>query len=444
MAVAVKNSPETDTSSAFDRMPVVSLVGVVYVLSSLAIVFGLLPYLWWQMWGSVFGNTNTFASGTLLGMLMLTAFTGLVVLGGQLLGPKAPPGVRAGIFTGLVGLVLVVGLTRWISVWAEHFCYFENLFGSAGKIVGVTVTTVAGLGLLLLFLRWFFRPSTEKWMGAFEEQGWFSSTSFKKNQGMRVRRGTIIGLMLLFGSGVYTLVNHKTLDQGPANWDLNIPFTGTVEVTKKDAGDALPLLEEHYPDWASAAEDKPLVIDRYQLREINKRLNPEIFVKIDYRGEPSASFTSFPFKDGQIVTKAEYEEAKKTAEKERLPVPQAVPPKPAPEEASFASITVLPSVVYTVPLLLLGLSVWFSWRVVNLPGFADFLIATEAELNKVLWTTRKRLYQDTIVVLITVALLAGYLFAMDQVWGNVLSWRPVGVIVFSKVKADKNPEQKPW
>lgn len=94
MAVAVKNSPETSTSSAFDRMPVVSLVGVVYVLSSLAIVFGLLPYLWWQMWGSVFGTTNTFASGTLLGMLMLAAFTGLVVLGGQLLGPKAPTGVR--------------------------------------------------------------------------------------------------------------------------------------------------------------------------------------------------------------------------------------------------------------------------------------------------------------------------------------------------------------
>ena len=59
-----------------------------------------------------------------------------------------------------------------------------------------------------------------------------------------------------------------------------------------------------------------------------------------------------------------------------------------------------------MPLLLLALSLWLAWRMVNLPPFADFLIATEAELNKVSWTTQQRLVQDTIVVLITTFLLA--------------------------------------
>ena len=75
-----------------------------------------------------------------------------------------------------------------------------------------------------------------------------------------------------------------------------------------------------------------------------------------------------------------------------------------------------PHVQFTVPLLILAGSIWLAWRVVNLPVFADFLIATEAELNKVSWTTRKRLVQDTIVVLVTVVLMAVFLFAMDLVW----------------------------
>src|SRR5262249_28363722 len=83
---------------------------------------------------------------------------------------------------------------------------------------------------------------------------------------------------------------------------------------------------------------------------------------------------------------------------------------------------------FTVPLLLLAVSLWLAWRVVNMPSFADFLIATEAELNKVSWTTQKRLVQDTIVVLVTVVLLAVFLFSMDWTWKVVLSWRPIGVL----------------
>ncbi len=113
---------------------------------------------------------------------------------------------------------------------------------------------------------------------------------------------------------------------------------------------------------------------------------------------------------------------------------------------AYAALPLLPDLRYTLPLLVIALTLWAGWRIVNMPAFADFLIATEAELNKVSWTTRKRLYQDTIVVLVTVLLMAVYLFAMDQAWTHLLSWRQIGVIVVPEDKADanKSTDQKPW
>src|SRR5262249_54145617 len=109
------------------------------------------------------------------------------------------------------------------------------------------------------------------------------------------------------------------------------------------------------------------------------------------------------------------------------------------------AIPLLPDVRYTVPLVLLGLLLWVSWRIINWPVFADFLIATEAEMNKVSWTTRRRLFQDTIVVLVTVFLLTLFLFVVDVVWIKVLSWRPISVLVVDIQEArQKMNEQAQW
>jgi preprotein translocase SecE subunit len=78
-------------------------------------------------------------------------------------------------------------------------------------------------------------------------------------------------------------------------------------------------------------------------------------------------------------------------------------------------------ITLTMPVVLFALACWFSWRLVNWPVFADFLIATEAEMNKVSWTTRKRLYQDTIVVLTTVLLMTVFLFVIDILWIKILT-----------------------
>jgi preprotein translocase subunit SecE len=40
---------------------------------------------------------------------------------------------------------------------------------------------------------------------------------------------------------------------------------------------------------------------------------------------------------------------------------------------------------YVLPFVLLVAGLWIGYRAVNLPTFADFLIAVEAEMNKVSW-----------------------------------------------------------
>ncbi len=59
---------------------------------------------------------------------------------------------------------------------------------------------------------------------------------------------------------------------------------------------------------------------------------------------------------------------------------------------------------------------WMSYRLVNVPRFADFLIAVEAEMNKVSWPTRGELFRASVVVLVTIFALAVVLFGFDFVW----------------------------
>ncbi|MEN6457434.1 MAG: preprotein translocase subunit SecE [Thermoguttaceae bacterium] len=66
---------------------------------------------------------------------------------------------------------------------------------------------------------------------------------------------------------------------------------------------------------------------------------------------------------------------------------------------------------------LLLVTLWVCFRVVNLPAFADFLIAVEAEMNKVSWPTRHELFRASLVVLVLIFSLAIVLFGLDAFWG---------------------------
>ncbi len=71
---------------------------------------------------------------------------------------------------------------------------------------------------------------------------------------------------------------------------------------------------------------------------------------------------------------------------------------------------------------------WIIFRIAHYPPFVEFLIATEAEMNKVSWTSRDDLYRATTVVLVTVTLMAVFLFGVDWLWSFLLQM--LGVLKF--------------
>ncbi len=73
-----------------------------------------------------------------------------------------------------------------------------------------------------------------------------------------------------------------------------------------------------------------------------------------------------------------------------------------------------------VPGVLLLVGLWLSFRLVNLPAFADFLIAVEAEMNKVSWPTRGELFRSSVVVIMLIFLLGFVLYGYDVTWQLLL------------------------
>ena len=57
-----------------------------------------------------------------------------------------------------------------------------------------------------------------------------------------------------------------------------------------------------------------------------------------------------------------------------------------------------------------------------MPTFADFLIAVEAEMNKVSWPSRGELFRASIVVMLVIFVLAAVLFGFDVMWEFLLGW----------------------
>jgi len=310
MAVA-----ETPTSAPVTQQPqqslaVSALLGALYIFFSFGLVFSGLPTIWREI--GMYTFMHEFLGQALLLVVTVPLAVALVLFGWRLLGDHPQRGVRSGA---AIGALLIFG-TLLVSLLVL------NLLAPQGMEVAVQVGVALVVAAVLLYcIYWLFtRPAFGVLLGRLEDNGWFELTSFKGNQGIRVRRGTVVGILVLVICGLWVLITHGTLRGG--NWEIPLPFLG--------AGRTLPIL-----------------------------FNLNI----------------------------------------------------------------------TVPLLILAVAIWFAWRIVNWPPFADFLIATEAEMNKVSWTTRKRLVQDTIVVLVTVFLFTVFLFVVDILWVWILSSQPVRVLL---------------
>jgi preprotein translocase subunit SecE len=70
---------------------------------------------------------------------------------------------------------------------------------------------------------------------------------------------------------------------------------------------------------------------------------------------------------------------------------------------------------YGVSLAILGAGLWASFRVVQMPAFADFLISVEGEMNKVSWPSRGELFRASMVVMGVIFFMAGLLYFYDLI-----------------------------
>ncbi len=80
---------------------------------------------------------------------------------------------------------------------------------------------------------------------------------------------------------------------------------------------------------------------------------------------------------------------------------------------------------YGIPVLMCALGAYGIYRLVNMQRFADFLIATEGEMKKVSWSSRRELVGSTAVVLVTVMILAAFIYLIDMLWTHGFMWLQV-------------------
>jgi preprotein translocase SecE subunit len=331
MAMAVKSGPSSIATRTFNRLAIGSLAGALYVLATIAIVFYLVPAIWHQVLSpAISSRPDSPVDAALLWLVDLGVLAGLLYGGVKLIGHRQVPGLRVGIVLAVIGFYLLGILALGIGG------LLERSFGAV-PAVGVAVTLVIWLGLLGIGGAFYFRKGFENALIRIEDQGWLSMTSYKASQGTRMRRGTMLCVLLLVGCGVYTMLSRGTL--------------------RTAAGDA----------WT----------------------------------------VSVPFTNG-------------------------------------AKLTILNDVQFSLPILVAAFGLWLAFRLVNNPMFADFLIATEAEMNKVSWVTRRRLYQDTIVVLVTVLLLTLFMFVVDVAWFKFLAWDPIRVIIVPSEQSGKTLGPQDW
>ena len=81
-----------------------------------------------------------------------------------------------------------------------------------------------------------------------------------------------------------------------------------------------------------------------------------------------------------------------------------------------------PAAVMMVVGLFVAIFALVVYRILNRPKVVEFLIATDAEMKKVNWTTRKELIGSTKIVIVFIILIAMILFVYDTVFAQLFHW----------------------
>jgi len=83
---------------------------------------------------------------------------------------------------------------------------------------------------------------------------------------------------------------------------------------------------------------------------------------------------------------------------------------------------------YAIPTVVwLGVAALVLW-LANRPASADFLIATESEMKKVSWSSRKEIIGSTKVVIIFMVVIASILFGVDFMFVALFKWLHISAV----------------
>ena len=236
MATAVETGSEPRTPSPPMSLPIASLLGAVYVVAAVAGVFYAVPTIWKDSISPLFGGF-TFVNVAVRLAVQLTVAGGLIWFGRKLLGDTPPKGIRGGIFLMIAFAAISFFLWRWVALSVD---------GTPGMIISGLIAAF----LLYLAVRFFTGKTGERWMVGLEEQGWFHGNSYKRTLGQKVRRLTILGILIIGGTGVYSLMFQGLL---PENWTLAMPF----ELPSDHGADGRPVCHSTSPARRDAVDRVP-------------------------------------------------------------------------------------------------------------------------------------------------------------------------------------------
>ncbi len=365
MAIATLPPPSgTNETTKAPKLWFASFMGGIYILSSLWTILTITPFIWENLLQQTITSILGSFFNEALQLFAQAIVTGVAIyVGNKLAGPNPIEGLRGGIFVSISVIVTVFFLSRALAMIIGG-----GIIGSI-ETVGLVIFVGSMIGFGFYAYRFLTGKRAERWSLAIEHGGWLSFKMFKKTQGIRVRRFTLIGFLIIGCSGIYTLVFNQHLS-GVDKWEIEVPF--------------LPFLAKSDPNSTSK-------IDASSTESTSTKNS--IVVDLDKNNQAEI---------GGLKTKEEHKKS--------------------------STITLLLDVEFSGPLILFMLVLWISWRAVNFPMFADFLIATESEMNKVSWVSRKALIRDTIVVLSTTFILTMFLLFVDVFWGWFLSRDLISVI----------------
>lgn len=349
MSVAENPTMEPVQKDPQQQFAIGSALGAVTLLAVLWVVLAGLPKLWGDTWHALFATNramqeNLFLADSLLILFELMVVAGLVVALYRGLQQLTQAGLRAGIFFAAV----MIFLALWIGAWLGGV--MEQQFRETPALGWVVLATLVGAMLGGAGFMYLKVPGWYNLMETIEHHGWFHGHAYKGNQGVRVRRGSIVGILAVGVCGIITMSMHRMF-----GYEL------------------------------SPTNERPL-------------------------GVPNDWYWLVPYSVDLGANTEKY-------------------------------IPLLFKVHMIMPILMGLALIWVAWRTVNVPTFADFLIATEAEMNKVSWTNRRRLVQDTVVVLTTVFLFTAFLFVVDIIWIKVLSAPGIQVLLINPKDAEKEQQK---